>query len=187
MNARSFDARRLDVAAFAEQQGELAGELPLAQFQRLTDFAAPEVPPGPGDLVRWQAQGESRAVRGRSTAPQAWLHLQVDTALSMTCQRCLQPLAVTLSVVRDLRFVEGEEAAAAEDAESEDDVLALTPNLNLHTLMEDELVLALPWVPRHEACPEPLVAPVTPEEAALQAEPHPFQAALARVKKRLDS
>lgn len=186
MNARSFDARRLDVAAFAEQQGELAGELPLQQFQRLADFTAPETPPGPQDMIRWRAQGEARPARGQQ-APHVWLHLQVDTALAMTCQRCLQPLAVPLAVARDLRFVAGEEAAAAEDAESEDDVLALAPFLNLHTLMEDELVLALPWVPRHELCPEPLVVPASPEELALEAEPHPFQAALARVKKRLDS
>ncbi len=50
----------------------------------------------------------------------------------------------------------GEEAAAALDAESDDDVLALESSLDLHALVEDELLLALPLVPRHDECPEPL-------------------------------
>lgn len=180
--ARPFDARHLDVATFAEQAGELAGELPLATLQRLCDFAAPESPPGPADAVAWAVRGESRPARGGP--PQRWLHLEARTGLSMTCQRCLKPLAVTLEVVRDIRFVEGEEAAAEQDADSEDDVLALSASLSLPTLIEDELVLALPWVPRHEGCPEPLPSPRAQEPALEQ--PHPF-AALAQLKKRLDS
>jgi uncharacterized protein len=35
-------------------------------------------------------------------------------------------------------------------------VLALEPALDLKELVEDELLLALPLVPRHEVCPEPL-------------------------------
>ncbi|MES2888405.1 MAG: DUF177 domain-containing protein [Pseudomonadota bacterium] len=186
MNARTFDPRRLDVAAFAEQQGQLAGELPLSQLQRLSDFTAPEGAPGSLDTVSWRARGEARPGRAQQP-PHLWLHLTTETVLTMTCQRCLQPMPVPLNVARDLRFVEGKDAAAAEDADSEDDVLALTAHLNLHTLIEDELVLGLPWVPRHDACPEPLVVPSNsagPEQAP---DPHPFQAALAQLKKRLDS
>ncbi|MDQ2927379.1 MAG: YceD family protein, partial [Pseudomonadota bacterium] len=78
-------------------------------------------------------------------------------------------------------FVEGEDAAAALDAESEDDVLALAPAIDLQSLIEDELLLALPLIPRHDVCPEPLVQAVggdvkpSPEE-------HPF-AALAALKR----
>ena len=46
-------------------------------------------------------------------------------------------------------------------------------------LIEDELLLAMPIVPRHEVCPEPLVATVDelPDDPA----PNPF-AALAALK-----
>jgi hypothetical protein len=80
------------------------------------------------------------------------------------------------------RFVAGEDAAAALDAESEDDVLALTPALDLRQLIEDELLLALPIVPRHDHCPEPLPrAFADPQGAASPAE-NPF-AALAALKR----
>ncbi len=183
MKARSFDARHLDVAVFAEQAGQMSGELPLTKLSRLCDFAAPEALPGAQDMVTWEASGESRPTRGGP--PQVWLHLRAQATLSMTCQRCLQPLPVPLDVVRDIRFVEGEDAAAEQDADSEDDVLAISASLSLPHLIEDELVLALPWVPRHEVCPEPLNLP-PPSDEALVEQPHPF-AVLAQLKKRLDS
>jgi uncharacterized protein len=89
-------------------------------------------------------------------------------------------MVVPLQVDRRLFFVEGEDAAAALDTDSEDDVLTLEPAIDLRALIEDELLLALPLVPRHEVCPEPL--PLQGEEAAPAAE-HPF-AALAALKGR---
>ena len=58
-------------------------------------------------------------------------------------------------VDRALRFVDGEAQAEALDADSEDDVLALVPALDLRALVEDELLLAWPIVPRHEHCAAP--------------------------------
>ena len=58
-------------------------------------------------------------------------------------------------VDRVLRFVDGEAQAETLDADSEDDVLALVPVLDLRTLVEDELLLAWPIVPRHEQCAPP--------------------------------
>ncbi|MEQ1804240.1 MAG: YceD family protein, partial [Burkholderiaceae bacterium] len=81
--------------------------------------------------------------------------------LQLVCQRCLEPVTAALDVQRSFRFVEGEAAAAELDAQCEDDVLALTRELDLHELLEDELLLCLPLVPKHEQCPQPL-----PEAAA---------------------
>ena len=77
-------------------------------------------------------------------------------------------------------FVKGEDAAAALDAEAEDDVLALTPALDLRELIEDELLLALPLVPRHAHCPEPLPRAFV-EDPAVDPADNPF-AALAVLK-----
>ncbi len=38
-------------------------------------------------------------------------------------------------------------------------MLALAHPLDLQALVEDELILALPLIPRHEACPRPLTPP----------------------------
>ncbi len=68
------------------------------------------------------------------------------------------------------------------DAESDDDHLVLVPRLDLLALVEDELILELPLVPRHEGiCPEPLPQPAA-DEAPVDERPNPF-AALAALRK----
>lgn len=177
MKARAFDPLRLDVAPFAEQGARLEGRWPLHELERLAASAHPEAPTGDAP-VAWQAQGEQRAVRGG--APQAWLHLQAQASLQLVCQRCLGPVAAEVQAQRSFLFVAGEDQAAELDADSEDDVLALTRSLDLKELVEDELLLSLPLVPRHAACPLPAVVddPLVDEE-----KPHPF-AALAALKGR---
>ncbi len=158
MTPTTIDPRRLDVAALARQGASLDGQIALADLTRLADAAHADAPPGAGDVAPWRARGEQRPVRGG--APQTWLHLEADAALQLVCQRCLAPVAVALEVRRDFLFVEGEDAAAQLDADHEDDVLALPRWLDLIGLVEDELLLALPLVPRHERCPQPLPQPV---------------------------
>lgn len=101
----------------------------------------------------------------------------------MACQRCLSPVPVTLTVDRWFRFVDDEPTAEAEDDDCEEDVLALEPKPDLLVLIEDELLMELPFVPMHETCPQPLARtdelPVDPAPAA---RPHPFEV-LSRLKK----
>jgi len=178
MKARSFDPHRLDVEAFARDAGELDGSWSLAELPRLRDAqmaesdAAPQVP--------WSVRGER--VQERAGEGEIWLHLQASTTLQLQCQRCLQPVEVPMQLDRGVRIVRGEDEAAALDADIDDDVLALTRSLDLRELIEDELLLALPLVPHHDVCPQPLPLP---EEAAFEDdEPHPF-AALAALKAKL--
>lgn len=111
-----------------------------------------DTPPAPVD---WRAQAERVAVAG--SEPQLWLRLTANTCVWLTCQRCLQPYSIGLGVEQRVRFVRDEVTAEALDAEVEEDVLALPRRLNLRDLVEDELLLSLPLVPRHETCPQPLV------------------------------
>lgn len=180
MKPRTFDPRRLDVEAFAREGAELAGEWPLTSLSRLAASAHADVPAGQTDRVRWSCRGELRAVRGGS--PEVWLHVEASTRLALVCQRCLGPVEEGVEARRSFLFVEGEEAAAALDADAEDDVLALTRSLDLPELVEDELLLSLPLVPRHEACPQPLVTSVADPGAEVPAA-HPF-AALEALKNR---
>ena len=178
---REHDALRLDVAAFAADGAALSGRWPGAELCRLADsqslpqdMALPE--------VAWAVQGERRPVTGSEA--ELWLTLQVDTHAWLTCQRCLQPLEQPLMLDRRLRFVRGEAQAEALDAESDDDVLALSRSLDLRELAEDELLLALPLVPRHEACPQPLPIAVDADvdAEAEEVRPNPF-AALQALKR----
>jgi uncharacterized protein len=152
--ARTFDPHRLDVAAFAQVDGKLQGEWLLADMPRLLQDGLPLSADSPAQTVAWSARGSHKAVAGGEA--ELRLHLQARTSLQLQCQRCLQPMAVLLDVQPSLRFVRGEALAEALDEDSDEDVLALTPALDLQPLIEDELILALPLVPRHIVCPQPL-------------------------------
>jgi uncharacterized protein len=177
MTSRDFDPLALDVTAFAKAAGTLEGRWPLAELDRLAASAAPGMLPPAGAPIDWSARGELRMVRGSEN--QVWLHLSASARLPLECQRCLKPIDTALAVARDFLFVHGEDAAAQLDADSDDDVLALTRALDLRALVEDELLLALPLVPRHEVCPEPLRLPAG---EVLEEKPKPF-AALSALKR----
>lgn len=156
MKPRPHDPLRLDVAALAAEASELSGAWPTADLPRLSDSqTAPQ--DGLAAAVTWLARGELRKVTG--SEPEIWLHLRADARVWLTCQRCLQPFEQALSIDTAVRFVRDEAEAEALDAEVEEDVLALPRSLDLRGLVEDELLLALPLVPRHARCPQPLPLP----------------------------
>jgi uncharacterized protein len=177
MKARAHDARRFDVAAAAREGVRLDGHWPLAGFARLLE-AGQDLP---GD-VSWTATASLRSVNVGS--PQPGLHLEARAGVARECQRCLQPVTLDIQVDRHFLFVDDEATATARDEDSEDDWLVLERSLDLHELLEDELLLGLPLVPRHERCPNPLpvdIAVDSGQPSTGDETPNPF-AALAALK-----
>lgn len=175
---KTFDPRHLDIKAFAQAGAELQGETPLADWPRLLDEQFAENPEG---VVRWQLQGRMVPVTGG--APQVAVSLQAEVILALQCQRCLTAVLEPVVAERDFLFVADEATAEALDEDSEADVLVISRDFDALSLVEDELILALPLVPRHEACPQSL-PDVAVDEGFEQASerPNPF-AALAALKK----
>jgi len=176
--AKDFDPRRLDVRRFADEGGELHDTGALRGFSRLANETAGEHPELP---VHWHARGELH--NPQHVEPEVWLHLEADAILPLVCQRCLQPVDVPVAIDRSFRFVSDEATAAAQDDASEEDLLALSRSFDLLELVEDELLMDLPLVPRHEACPEPVK--MSAEDAGFEAagaeKENPF-AVLGRLK-----
>ena len=170
------DPRAVDVHALSKHAGRLQGQWPLAGLHRLAESLCAATDAN----VTWSAHGSLLSVMGGP--PELWLELRANAAVPLQCQRCLQTLVEPLEVHRRFRFVRTDEEAARLDEESEDDVLVLPPRLDLHELLEDELILALPIVPRHVDCPQPLPLPVQEIEDEEPA-PNPF-AALAALRGR---
>lgn len=179
-----WNPERLDMRAFAQATASLEATEPLSTFERLFAEAVLNGVPSPAP-VRWQAQGEMRP-GATGGAPSAWLHLQAETAVPLTCQRCLGPVETPLVVDRWFRFVADEATAAAEDDDCEEDLLALEPRPSLHDVLEDELLMELPLVPMHDVCPVPVTMQagelVAGPDGAEPARKNPF-AELARLKK----
>jgi len=179
---KSYAPEKLDLAAFARDGAGLAGEWPATSLPRLAESGAPEAPASGWPPLHWSLHGEIREPKGGK--PQTWLHLTAQGQVALTCQRCLRPVQEDIAIDRWLRFVDSEAEAAALDVDSEDDVLALPRHLDARELVEDEMLLALPLVPRHEFCPEPL-AQVGGEAPQAEERPNPF-AKLAALKRRSD-
>ena len=198
MTSPALDPLRLNVAHFAADSQHAEGDWAVAELARLADSECPvdvgsplkakagvdtpklpsRAEADPSRRVRWQAAGSLRKVGGED---QVWLHLSADAEVVLQCQRCLLPLDESVRVDRHFRFVADEDTAAALDDEIEDEVLVLAKSLNLRDLVEDEMLLALPLVPRHDVCPEAVPLQFGDVEA-VEEKANPF-AGLAALRK----
>lgn len=172
---KDYSPDRLDIKAFAQAGAPLQGNDALLKYERLAQEAQGLHP----DLhVIWQARGELRAgaAETQDQAAQPWLHLTVQAALPMLCQRCLTPVEVPLEVDRWFRFVADEATAELLDDDAEEDLLVISREFNLRELIEDELLMSLPVVASHEECPVAVVMESSSEDfdAAEEEKPNPF-------------
>lgn len=177
---RQNQVQSLNLQALAASGEPLVDLMPLQKLERL---AKESIRLQPDLMVNWQAAAELRV--GSTGQPDTWLHLEANTTVPMTCQRCMGAVQTPLQIDQWYRFVASEEIAMAEDDASEEDLLVMTPQFDLLALLEDELLMALPLVPMHEVCP---AAPVLSAgdlggDVDEEARPYPF-AALAQLKKK---
>ena len=125
-------------AAGATRQGLWA----VGDFPRLRDMLAS----GAGE-IRYEIEGVHDA-RGRPA-----LRVRINGALQLRCQRCLEPLRFDVDTDETLVLAATQAEIDAEpvDADSPDRLLA-AEEVKVRDLLEDELILALPYAPRHEGC-----------------------------------
>ena len=116
--------------------------LPLAGFPRLRDVLVSDV----GEVM-YALQGV-RDGRGRPS-----LHLRVDGTISLRCQRCLGALTHEVQAEQLLVLASSQEEIDAEPATvDQPDRVVAGKEMLVRDLVEDELILALPYAPRHEDC-----------------------------------
>ena len=136
----------LDIWALARSGGLIEGEQEVAELARLQSACAGQAP----QPVRWRLQGLLK--QGADGHDQPWMVLQIDAELPLTCVRCLQPVHHVFRIERAFRFVADEATAMAEDEDSEEDLLPLSPLLDGLSLIEDELLMDMPILPKHDNC-----------------------------------
>lgn len=150
---------QIDAFEFARRGRSQAGVFSVHRLQRLLDGLADQpsvelielngAPEEPG-LVRYVLIGQLNA----SGRPQ--LVLRVQAKILLECQRCLGPMV--LSVDRETAFdlVRREadlgEESFDEDSLDEPEKLVGSRQFDVLDLIEDELILEVPYVPRHEQC-----------------------------------
>lgn len=162
------ESLEIDVFEFARERGSVSGSLPLARFERLAEAVRG------GSDVAFRFDGK----RDEQARPAA--HLQVAATLTLTCDRCGEPVDLPLDLASDFWFVHSEDELNGLPIANEDsEPLLGSKRFSLVDLVEDELLLALPISPRHASCG----AGGETEFEAESASRRPF-AALASLKTR---
>jgi len=133
--AGTFDAYRL-----ARERGVLSGPLDVEASERVEDRTAP----GAG-TVSWRIEGTTDEL-GRPA-----IAIDLEGAVPVTCQRCLSdfPLPVEHRTVAVL--ARSEKEADELDATSDHEVVIADHPLDAVGLVEDELLLTLPYAPMHDS------------------------------------
>jgi uncharacterized protein len=132
----------IDGFEFASAGATQAGAWPLRDLPRLRDMLASD-----HGEVTYALRGV-RDGRGRPS-----LRISVRGALPLRCQRCLEPMLLDvrsdalLVLAQTLAEIHAEPA----DAQAPDRVVA-GKEMPVRDLIEDELILAVPYAPRHEQC-----------------------------------
>jgi uncharacterized protein len=132
----------IDGFEFASAGGSLEGALPVRDFPRLHDLLARH----DGEIA-FEVEG----VRDEQGRPA--LRLNVRGRLELRCQRCLESMSfeVDADEVLVLAGTQAEIDAEPADVHAADRVVA-AKEMSVRELVEDELILALPYAPRHAGC-----------------------------------
>lgn len=163
--------QHVDGYRLARQGGRVHGTVPVSRLTRLGTFLCSDRGTAEAELEFGVDATGVAFVRGRARAE-----------LDLTCQRCLETMVEPVEAQFCLGMV-ASEGLAARLPEVYEPLVTDDAPLGVWTLVEDELILALPIVPRHapEVCPAAL--PQEPGPEADEQRPNPF-AALEQLRKK---
>ena len=159
----------IDLEYLIAKQSELGGRLSLSEFSRLSEFLTADQ--GDVDItISFYKEGDIKTVLGK-----------VCAQLFLQCQRCLKPVSLTVDRQFRLGLVKSDEQARRLPKLYEPFLIDGEPVV-LSELIEDELILAIPDIPKHNECQleQMTFGKIDIEE---QAEPNPF-AILAKLKSK---
>ncbi len=179
----------VDAFDFARRGQVLTGAFSVHRLDRLleglpeqpvTELTVLEAAPSVPGVVRYVIEGR------RTKDDQSELVLDVQANLVLECQRCLG--ALVLPIDRHTVFELVRRESDLGDEEIDEDYLDRpekilgSPKFDLCDLVEDELILEVPYVPRHEVCPETAALDAQAEEEASREEPVSPFAVLSQLK-----
>jgi uncharacterized protein len=131
-------AEVIDGLQFAQAALERRGKVGMERLPRLAQ-------------LQGSTEGlEYRLCGGRAGNGRPCLRLSVRGSMELTCQRCLGPIQVPIAIDAELQLAESEREIS--EADDEIDRVLASRHMDIASLVEDEVILALPMAPRHEQC-----------------------------------
>ncbi|HZQ61309.1 MAG TPA: YceD family protein [Casimicrobiaceae bacterium] len=157
---------RFDAFALVARQGHLEGAVDPFDLDRVQDSLGDEDGEIPPARVAYRLEGETDAL-GRAV-----LNLTLDGEVPLQCQRCMRLFSWPVHQRTQLLLAHDEQELSYLDDNDEREVLLAAGPLDPVQVVEDELVLTLPYVPR---CDRPdCVADAAGE--IVEERPKPFDA-----------
>lgn len=129
---------RFDALRLARERGIVDGTVDAHALPRVADLLSE----GPAS-VAWRIQGSTDA----SDRPA--LDIELRGSVTLVCQRCLGSFEWPIALASEVLLARDESELAALDADSSLEVVLAQGPTDPLLLVEDELVLALPFAPRH--------------------------------------
>lgn len=152
----AYDLHKLSLRDFCRQKAEIKLNLLAQQLPRLSEaIDAPLAAPASATLSGYERRRGDQSIEHE-------LCVTVAATVHLQCQRCLESYQEAISSTSRFVLVKDDEALEAyEDEHANDDAapepLAANAPCDVLSLIEDELLLALPIVPKHASCPTELV------------------------------
>lgn len=135
----------IDCLEFARSGGVLERSVGLDELPRLADVLATR-----SGVLAVRIEG------WRDDEGKSWLLLEVTGEPVLCCQRCLGGVKYPLRIRSRLQLIGPEEEWPDDDlVDDSADAIAADKALAVLSLVEDEVLLALPIAPRHEQCESP--------------------------------
>lgn len=162
----------VDVYELARERRTIEGDLQLADLKRLA-----------GSLLRTEGSLRYRICGEIDEQGRPGAEMQLSATLRLECQRCGQELAFPMRRDAHFRFFTSEEELNALPIDGDDvDEIVGSQHMDVAGWIEEEAILSLPLVPRHDGC-RSAVPPITAPEGneGVEKRPNPF-AALASLK-----
>ena len=130
----------IDSLVFARTGQALQGSLAVPELKRLKESLADD-----------QGQIDFAVKGARDARRRLVLALEISGNLHLQCQRCLGLLEYPLRLSNTLLLVGAGEVAAGDLDDEDAEWIEASGELDVALLVEDEIILSLPYAPRHEA------------------------------------
>lgn len=129
---------RFDALRLVREGGVVEGRVDAHVLPRVADVLSE----GPA-AIEWRIEG------GADASGRPALRIALKGSVMLVCQRCLGDLEWPIDQANEVLLARDEAELAALDANSALEVVLVAGPTDPLMLVEDELVLALPFAPRH--------------------------------------
>ena len=132
---------------FAQKQLEVTDSFAPISLNRLAETLALQDKNVHLATIHFTLTGDYKRFRQPS------LHLHIKSQLPVICQRCLDEMLINLDLNFDYLLSDSTiNEIEANEVESSDEIdwLEINSEMNVHELIEDELLLAMPIAPAHD-------------------------------------